>query len=392
MPLALLAMFANGQSLSLDQAVASARDKRASVQAARLRLERARFCRRALGTLPATSLLVGYSNDLRVGGSDDDLVISQPIDLFGRTNAARRTGDALVLQAEANLRQIELELQNDVVTLYVDAVATRSRVLIAKEAESGAQSLYLAIRELVEGGKLPGVQATRVSIELLRATAARKQREVEAAAALRRLAAAIATEKVSVAQAFPAIPTLEVSEALLKSHRADLMLLSAEVAEANADARLARADRQPQLELQGRRSAWQEDPAYGVRLQLNFPLFDGGKSRAQEAAARRHADAARKSFEDALSIARAETEAARLEVRGAQAQIGSLDQVIATARDLVSRTEIGLKEGANTLVDVLDASRALREIQESLIDARATLSLSQARYLRATGTLLEVRP
>lgn len=388
----LAAIGVQAQTLTLPEAVAQARSSRASVQAARIKLEQARLARRALGAAPTTSLLVGYTNDLRVGGSDEDLVLSQPVDLFGRTSAMRRTGDALVLQAEANLRQTELDLQSDVVTLYVEGVAATSRLAIARDAEEAAARLLEAVKGLVEGGKLPGVQATRVSIELERAHATRKHREAELAAARRRLLAAIGDGGGVTADAFPDLPVAEVSVAELISWRADLLTLSAEISAAEADARVARTSRLPQLELQGRRSPWQEsDPTYGGRIQLTFPLFDYGKSRAEEGAASKRAEAARKAMADAQRIARGEIDAAKLEVAGAVEQVKSLEMVVATSRDLVSRTQTGLREGANTLIDVLDAARALREIEESLVEARVTLATAQARYLRATGSLIEVK-
>jgi outer membrane protein TolC len=120
--------------------------------------------------------------------------------------------------------------------------------------------------------------------------------------------------------------------------------------------------------------------------------LDGGRSRHEEDSANKHAEATRSALEDALSIAFAETETTRLEVDGAQEQVAALEAAVATAQELVARTQVGLREGANTLIDVLDAARTLREIQDNLIEARVTLATAQARYLRATGTLLGELP
>ncbi|CAN5480626.1 efflux transporter outer membrane subunit [soil metagenome] len=387
--LALAAVAAQAQTISLDQALAAARGKRASVKAAHLKLEHAKLARKALGTQPGSSLSLGYSNDVRVGATDNDLVLTQPIDIFGRTKALRTTGDALVLEAEANLRQTELSLQNDVLTLYVEAAATTDRLQAANQAVEGAQRLLDAIRGLVDGGRLPGVQATRVEIEFQRAAAVAKNREAEVRAAQNRLAAAI-SQKDAAVQGFPAIPTPEVTDQQLESQRADLLLLSVEATAAKADEKVATTMRLPQLELQARRSPWQQPAVYGGRIQLSFPLFDFGRSRAEESSARKRAEAALRSLEDAENIARSEINAALIEIEGAQAQVAAIDQIVTKAQALVESTRTGLREGANTLIDVLDSARALREIQESLIEAKVTLATAQARYLRATGTLIEV--
>lgn len=390
--LALAPFAAHGQvqPISLDNAITQSRTSRANVQAARLRVEQARLSRRALGAFPSSTLLVGYSNDVRVGATDDDLVVSQPIDLFGRTAASRATGDALVLQAEASYQQTLADIQGDIVTLYSETAAANERVRIAKASEDIAARLLGAVKGLVDGGKLPGVQATRVSIELERVKANRELREAELSASSRRLSAAIGlpTNEVAV-EGFANVQTQQISDAILARQRADLLALSAEVSAAQAEARVARADRLPQLELQGRRTAWQDSPtAYGARIQLSFPLFDSGRSRAEVSAANRRAEAAKRALDDAVRIAHSELEAAEIEVKAASQQIARLTAVLEATRGLNDKTEIGLREGANTLIDVLDALRTLREIEENIVEARLSLASAQAKHLRATGTLL----
>lgn len=45
-----------------------------------------------------------------------------------------------------------------------------------------------------------------------------------------------------------------------------------------------------------------------------------------------------------------------------------------------------------TLVELLEATRALREVEEGMAEAKLRLALAQAEYLRASGQLLEVGP
>jgi len=380
---------ARAQSLSLEQAVSLARLNRASVQAAQLRVEQARLSSKALGTFSTTSLQVGYSTDVNVGGTDGDFVISQPIDIGGRRSAGRLSGQAGILLAEANLRQTLGDLQDEVANLYVGAAAATERLRIATDAEDSAGRLLVAVRSLVEGGKLPGVQATRVSIELDRARGVSKQRKADLAACLRRLRAATGLEEPLWIVGFPKLVTQEATEADLKSQRAELLVLAAETASAEAEVKTARLDRRPQLELQARRSPWQyTSPTYGARIQLSIPLSDAGRARAEEGAANKRAEASRRSLADALNIARAELEAEKLEMDGAQAQIAELESALASGRDLVVRTQTGLKEGANTLIDVLDSLRAIREVEEALVGARESLAVAQVRYLKAAGRQL----
>ena len=390
--LCLLASAVHAQTtLSLDDALAQAVKNREVVAAARLRLDQARLSRRALGAFPSTTFLLGRSSDLEVGGHDDDLGLNQPIDIFGRTSAARSSGDALVLQAEASLRQSLAELQDDVITLYGDTAAAGERVRIARESEAIAARLLDAIKGLVEGGKVPGVQATRVSIELERSRAARLLREAQWEAVKTRLAAAIGGKKEDLKiPEFALIAFSQDEAAKLVQQRPELLLLEADVKAAEAQARISRTNRLPQLDFQVRRTPWQQaDAKYGVRLQLSFPLFDSGRASAETGAANKRAEAARRVFADTARIARADLDAARVEVEAAGEQVSRLQAVLKMSEDLAARTQAGLKEGANTLLDVLDALRALREIEEGLVDAKLSLAQAQARRLKASGRLLE---
>jgi len=390
--LVLLPVLAGAQT-TLDEALGKARLNRASVQAAELRLTQARLARRAFGAFPATNLSVGYSNDVRVGGNDDDLVLSQPLDIFGRSAAGREAGNALVVQAESSLRQTLADLQDDVVVLYAETAAAAGRIRVAQESEDAAARLLDAVKALVDGGKLPGIQATRVAIELERVSTSRQLREAELNANKKRLAAAIGVTSDSLAiDAFPAIAVTAAPVGDLVKQRPDLMTLNADVQTAEAEIRMARAERMPTLELQGRRSSWHDgDATYGARIQLSFPLFDSGRGRSEVDASRKRAEAARRNLDDATKIAEADVEAARIEVDSSREQVAKFEALRKKTQGLVEVTQVGLKEGANTLLDVLDAMRAAREIDESIVESKLALAQAEARLLKATGQIIEVK-
>jgi cobalt-zinc-cadmium efflux system outer membrane protein len=389
-----LVAFSQQQVLYLPDAIKSASAKRSAVAAARLRLDQARQTRRALGAFPAAKGLIGYSSDLRVGGNDDDLVISQPIDIFGRSKAGRAIGDAGVVRAEADLRLALNELQNDVIAAYTDAASAAERLKIARSAQATAETLLQAVRQLVDGGRLPGVQAARVAIEVERARSSANLREADLRASQHRLSAVIGreTEEFDVRE-LPVIEVPRLNRDLLLTRRGDLMQLSADVISAHADAQFARTSLFPELEIQGRRSPWRDsDPVYGARIQLSFPLWDSGRSRAENRAASLKEKSAQRALEDASRIATADIEATRIELDAAEAQVASYSKIIDSTQSLLDKAQLGLREGANTLLDVLDALRVLREVEEALVDAKVHLITTQARFLRATGTLIEAKP
>lgn len=381
---------AQDAQFTLDRALSMARANRPSVAAAQLRVTSARQMRRGLGAFPSTRLFVGYSSDPAVGGSDDDLVLSQPIDIFGRTAAARAIGDAAILRAEAELQQTLAGIQAEVVEQYSEAAAARALAQSALQIVDIAQRLNDAIKTLVAEGRVAGVQLTRVEIELERARLSLNQRQAEEQASLQRLSGLLNVPVEQVVVPGFADLTVDVIEpALLQRRRADLLLLAAEVSSAEAEARVARLSSLPELEIQGRRSAWQErDERYGARIQISIPLFDYGRARSETAAARTRAEASRRTLGDATRIAESELTAALIELTAAQEQITRYQMIVESARSLVEKSRIGFTAEAISLLEMLEATRALREVEEGLVEARLRLARAQSRYLRATGQIL----
>jgi outer membrane protein TolC len=377
------------ETISIDRALLLARANRPSVTAAQNRLQSARLTSRALGTFPATSLFVGYSSPAEVGGSDDDLVLVQPVDIFGRTAAARAAGRAMVMKAEAELLKVHADLQFEVFERYSEAVAAKALAESATESQEIARRLYDSIKSLVDEGRLPGVQLTRVEVEHERAKLTTNQRQAELAANIQGLAGLVnvPSDKLAIG-GFPEVAI----GSLATGRRPDLMVLAAEVSAAQAEAWAARLIAMPELELQGRRTAWQEtDQKYGVRVQLSFPLFDYGKSRAESGAAQRLVTAARQSEQDAIRLADSELAAAKIEFDAATRQVIQFEAIAKTTHDLVEKSRIGFTERAVTLIELLEATRALREVDESMAESKLRLAKAQANYLRASGQVLEVK-
>lgn len=348
----------------------------------------------ALGAFPATRLFVGYTTDPETGGSDDDLVLSQPIDLFGRTSAFRRSGQALVAEAEAGFRQVSLDVQTEVLDTYLSAVAAAELAKSARAVQTVYEQLYEATRLRVEDGIAPGFHLTQVSLDLEQAKLRADQRQSEGEAALRKLESATGlTELRDFQGGFPDVVVVQTDSEALKRQRPELLLLDAQANLAEADIAIARASGRPELELQGRRTPWQErNHRYGLRLQLSIPLFDHGRVGSETKAAGIKAEAARKALADGVKLAEGEVVAARIEVMSASDQVSKYEALVGRAKELVNRVRPGLTEQATTLIEVLDATRILRDLEQAYVESRSRLAQAQARLIRASGQILEVKP
>ncbi len=392
--LAAIAASSTAQQTGLDDVLRSARTHRPLLQAAALRLSQTKLMTRATGAYPATRLFLGLTTDPETGGSDDDLVLSQPIDLFGRTSAFRRSGNALEAEAEAHYRQVALDIQTEVVEAYLASVSAAALARSARAVLTVYEQLHEATRRRVEGGVAPGFHLTQVGLDLEQARLLAEQRQAEASATLRRLESVSGLKELRELQAeTPRLSTPKLDKAVIRRQRPELLLLEAQARIADADLAMARASGRPELEIQARRTPWQErNDRYGLRVQLSFPLFDHGRVAAESRAASQRAEAARKALDDALVLAEGEVAAAQIEFDAAAAQVGRYEALVGRAQELVERLRPGLTEQATTLIEVLDATRVLRDIEQAHVESRARLAQAQARLVRATGLILEVTP
>jgi cobalt-zinc-cadmium efflux system outer membrane protein len=380
----------SAEPMDLQRAIAQAMQGRPAVQAARLRVAQTKLTRGALSARLPMRLDAGASSEPELRGNDDDLVLAQPIDLFGRGRANRALGEAQVLLAEAGLRQAIIDVHGEVVERYAEAVAASHLAENAAAALQITQRLSELTRLRVEGRIAPAVQLTRVGIEVERARQSLALRRAQRQAALRRLGGAIGASVESV-EDFGSVPVEAVTLSELVANRSDLRTISANLRIAEANARVARVSGRPELEASARTNVWTPgDRVSGIRLQLSVPIFDYGRVRSETRAAETQVEAERRALEDASARALAELGAVQGEWQAANAQVASFQTLIASARELVEKSEIGLREGAAsiTLLDVLEATRALREVEQGLVEARLRLAQTEAAYLRASGRLL----
>ncbi|GEM_PF-4389262 len=78
--------------------------------------------------------------------------------MFGRTAAARATGDASIQTAEADVRRAQAEVQADVLARFADAVATEALLTVARTQNELNARLLDATRRQADEGAIPGVQ------------------------------------------------------------------------------------------------------------------------------------------------------------------------------------------------------------------------------------------
>jgi cobalt-zinc-cadmium efflux system outer membrane protein len=384
---ALVAAFSSAQPITLTDALAAARLNRPAITAARLQVERLKAEGRSQGAYPGLTFGVGQSTRDGLGATDQDLFLSVPIDAFGRTRSAKALGSTRVSIAEAQLHQTELEVQTEVVDAYLRTLAASQALRVAQDLLVVAEKLTTATNRRFEEGKIPEVQLIRTKLERERAQQTVARRAAEFSAAQSRLKGTTASSDGSpeVAGVDLAIPGSD------PSRRPDLLVLSEQVREYDAQSTVARKSNLPELELVALRSPWRESSVnYGARLQLTWKIVDFGRAKNESRSAELGAKSVRELLRDATVEAIAKVSALDIQIRAASERVASYEKLRAGAADLVERSQRGFAEGFGSLLDVLDATRALRDIEQELVEARLDYNLSIAAKYAATGTLLEV--
>ena len=384
------ASLCHGQApLSASGALKLAAQNRPALRSAKLSIEQARISSKSLGAYAPTTFLIGASSRSELGSNDMDLQLSQPLDFFGRRSANKQVGEAGIQFSLAEYVSLATDLQNDVLTAYAESVANQHQKEVAAELLKISEGLLIATRRRFDEGKVAETQVTRASIEFERAKQSAELTSADLNASLEKLSGLLGTEKSSIALEADATIEPLVNPAI--DGRPDLLVLRSQVQIAEADAGIARVSNRPELSAQILRSPWSNDPGYFAgRLQLSWALFDHGKARNETSAAKKRAEAARKLLEDAKSRARAEVKAAQIALEARQSRIARYEAILVSARDLVAKSQKGYSEGFGTQIDVLEATRALREVEQELVEARQQLSLAVIAQYRASGFLAEV--
>lgn len=376
---------AAAQQYSASSAVQEAWQNRPAIKAAEALVEEAKAARASASAFPATTLHLGVANNSNVDPDDRDLALVQPLDVFGRTRAAAYTAETLVRLAEVELHRTKLAVQSEVIVAHSAVVASTRRLALSTELREVAQQLLHATQRRFELGEIAEVNVIRARIEFDRADQVVKLREAELEEANSRFAGALGQSEYQAQEVGEFIKIPSVEDWDLAQSLPDLMALAHEAEYADARARELNLSNRPELTFEVHRSPWVDSIRPTFRLQLSFPIFDSNRARNDVRAARLRQEAAQHQFSDALLLAAANLEAAWVSLQSADSQVERSERLVDAARELVAIAAQGFERGVLTLVETLESNRALREVEESLVEAEYRRALAVEAYLRAGG-------
>lgn len=375
--------------LTFESALDRARESSPAIVAARLRIDQARG-RVAGASLPfSTNPTVEVEAGRRSGEvstTDYGVEIGQDFELPRRRHARIDAARALVTQEEQRAREAEREVLRDVASAFFRAVEARERADAAASGRHLAdEALRIAERRYAAG------DVAQLDVNLARTALARGDAEQRAAAAtlrgsLTRLQVLLGlAEPVTVSGSLGDAVALAPSDLMARAAgRPDIRVLDAEIAEAEADQRLAGTLRWPDFGLRASYGREEGDRVILAGVGISVPVFRRGQELSAETGAR-------------LIRLRAERDALRRTIEAeVQGAVASFDALRTAAADyqrivlpLVEENERLAMEsyevGQIGLGDLLLVRRESLDARRSLVDQLIETRLAEGELRANTG-------
>lgn len=322
------------------------------------------------------------------------------LDLWGRVARLVEAADAAIDVSVEDYRDAAVALLAQLALAYVDAVTLHERI----DVHARTVALLRATAGLAQS-RLDAGNGTRFDVEQTRRELEQTEGQLPAlqqalAAAENRIAVLLGERPrdglVAAAQPLrlPAAIGIGVPADLL-SRRADVRRRERQLAAAVAGIGAAEAERYPSVSIGGsfalraRRVDTLFDGAdalsYSFGPGVTVPLLTGGRVDSAVTARSAEAEAARLAFEASVLEAVAEVEDAAVGVGSTRERLAHLERAAAAARRAVDLAQQLHAAGSRGLQPVLDAQRALAQIEDACVLAHRDALAQTIGLYRALG-------
>ncbi|MGB3795689.1 MAG: efflux transporter outer membrane subunit [Alteraurantiacibacter sp.] len=392
---ALDALVLRGLSANLD---IDASANRLASAAALLRAERA-------DRLPlldgSAEVGVSLSSDSRITSAAGLFGLFNP-DINGRLAAEIRAAAADYAEADYVLADQRRLVAAAIASQYIEYRRTGAQLdLLDQSTDLQRQTLRIVTLRF-EAGLAANLDVRRAAADLAQTRARRGLIDISRANAINALAVLLAEPPgvFDVAQPrsdqnipdYVRGPSAGLPADLLR-RRTDILAAEARLARAAADIGIEQADLRPSLTIPGTLGLGDgslgglfSDFLIGLGAAIDLPIFDGGRRRAEVAAAKSEADARVAEYRATFLQALGEVENALVAIDAYKQRNADLNDSIEQSETALSQSNALYREGLASLFDVLDAQRQLISSRQALIDSEANLASSFVAFHSAVGS------
>jgi outer membrane protein, heavy metal efflux system len=394
-------------SLSSTEALRLTRERNPDILAARSGLEVAEAQRQIAGEFPnpvfgwqtskiptdGSSTATGAGNGWFERSYDSVLSLGQLVEVGGKRRERRRSSDEGVAVAAARLLDAERVAITATLKAYVAVVVARTNESLSiQTAESFAKTARLAA-DREEAGDISSSERAQVEIAAGRFQAdvalaeVASRNAVQTLEAILNLPTSVGSRALTddLATLTAATAHLSIPEPLgdgqVASRRPDLLALEAALRKAEADLALQKAFRIPDPTLLAQYERQPPDQRNTVGLGVSIPIpagnRNGGAIRAAQAALR----AAQRELELGRSRFLAELAANRAALTSASARATNfVDVLLPKAEKVRQAVEFAYREGAASLLELLEAERSANEIRLAAASAQGDLITARSDF------------
>jgi cobalt-zinc-cadmium efflux system outer membrane protein len=370
-------------TITLEQALALARDANAELSAARNEADAVNASITQAGVLPNpdVSLLV---EDTRRETRTTTFLFNQPIELGGKRDARVQAAERAHNAAHADLLAVRSATRATVIAAFFDVLNAQEKCRLAEESLALAQRATEAVGKRVIAGKLSPVEETRSRVATANIRLALNQANSELTLSRKRLAAMWGNPRPRFERAtgeleqLPALPEWSTLEQRLQQAPA-LIRARHEVARRDAMTRVETSKRTPDVTVSmgvKREEELGRNQAV-IGVSIPFPFFDRNQGNVMEAL--RRTDKARDELAATEIRLDGELSFAWQQLGNARQEIEVLrHDILPGAQSAYAAAGKGFAFGKFAFIDVLDAQRTLLEAR-----SRYLQTLSQAHRAAA---------
>lgn len=311
--------------------------------------------------------------------------VSWLLDLFGQYRRSKESAKASLDAAYASADVARLTFLSSVVSAYVDARYYQERIAIARKNLASRRETLELTRLQLEAGAASRLDVVQ-SEGLVNSTLAEiPGLEISFRQSVHRISLLLglpATTLLADLQKGAAQPYARRSvnagvPADLIRNRPDIRAAERQLAAATAEIGVAEAALYPSISLSGSIS-----PSYivssaanggvtswGFGPSLNLPIFDAGARRANIKAREAAAREAYLAWKETVLSAVSEVENALVAVNRTRQTVSALTATVRSYEEALSLATASYRDGASSLLDVLDAQRNVASAQANLAQA-----------------------
>ena len=348
------------------------------------------------GNAPSFGVPGSEFNTFRVGFD-----ASWEIDLFGKTRRSVEAARARTGTAIWNRRDVELTVAAEVADAYLSLRTLQQRTATAEAEVARQQRSLQLVGARVRGGLVTGQDLAQQQSELRTAEAAIPQLRAQAEAQVHALGVltgaapeALIAELSSPAgmPAPPVVPAGLPSDLLRR--RPDIRAAEKNLHAATADIGVATADLYPKFSLSSvpalvsttlaKLLEW-GSRSYTASASLDWPIFNGGRTRANIAVANAQQEQALLSYRKTILRALQDVEDSLSNIDNDRRQITQLNAARGSASRAEDIARTRYRGGLVTYSEVLQAQANRFSLDNQLIQARGSLGRDTVALFKALG-------